>query len=249
MKKQLNKIQGLISSTFFEIIIITSENFKMLIEENNIILVCDGDELKAVKKGFSYHPISKTILILPIGIKAVNKLLKQIKNDNLQRVLLIGLGGSLSDKHQVGDVVIYQSCSYLQPEKIITKNCDRSLNNLLKSKLNASFVKGLTTNKLVDSPQEKQLLNQQSNCTVVDMESYAVMNYFDCVSVVRVISDNVDDFLPDLNSAITPDGKLDKLKMTIAFMKKPLKAVKLIQNALASLKKLEQVSRQLVVDS
>jgi nucleoside phosphorylase len=220
----------------------------MWIEDNREILVCDGDEFKAIKKGFSNHQIAENIFVLPIGINAVNKLLKQTMT-NHQKALLIGLGGSLSRKYQVGDVVIYESCSYLEQGKMITKNCDRILNNLLQSKLNASLVQGLTTDKLVASPSEKELLNQQFNCTVVDMETYAVMNYFESVSVIRVISDNVDDFLPNLNSAITPDGKLDKLKMTIAFLKEPLKAVKLIQNALISLKKLEQISRQLIINN
>lgn len=217
----------------------------MIIQDDILILVCDGDEFKAVKKGLSGNQIAENITALPIGVNAVNKVLKKTPTP----ALLIGLGGSLSDKYQVGDVVIYESCSYSRSGEILTKNCDGSLNNLLQSKLNASVVKGLTTDKLVTSPSEKKLLNQQSNCTVVDMETYAVMNYFESVSVIRVISDNFDDFLPDLNSAITPQGKLDKLQLTIAFIKEPFKTIKLIQNALISLQKLEQVSQQLILDS
>ena len=215
------------------------------LDQGILVLVCDGDELKAVKNGFSAHEIVNNIHPIPIGIKPVKKLLNNTKYSQ-KNVLIIGLGGSLSTQHQVGDVVIYESCSYLKEGKIEVKQCDRSLNNLLKSKLNAPLVKGLTINKIVTSPQEKQLLSEQSHCQVVDMESYAVMDFFPSVSVVRVISDSFADFLPDLNSAITAEGKLDNFKMAIAFMKEPLKAVKLIQNALMSLQRLEQVSSRII---
>ena len=215
----------------------------MLNDKNILILVCNGDELKVVKKGFSALQ-NNYFLPLPMGCEAVTNLFR-LQNLVPKQVLLIGLGGSLSSQYQVGDVVIYETCSYFHAGTIKTKHCDRSLTKLLQSKLNVPLVKGLTTNKLIASPIDKLKLNQDSNCTVVDMESYAVMKYFSSVAVVRVISDNRKDFLPDLNSAITCDGQLDKLKMSIAFIKEPLKALKLIKNALISLKKLEQVSRQI----
>ncbi len=77
------------------------------------------------------------------------------------------------------------------------------------------------------------------------MESFAVMSNFKSVSVVRVISDNYDDNLPDLNSAITKEGTLDNFKMSRAFIQEPLKAITLIKNALFSLKKLEEVSKKI----
>ncbi len=181
---------------------------------------------------------------LPIGINAVNQLFKTI-NYSADKALIIGLGGSLSSSYKVGDVVIYESCSYFDNGELVTKKCDRDFNNVLRSQLNAPIVKGLTTDKLIVSPSQKQLLQQQSNCSVVDMESYGVMSYFDSVSVVRVISDNVNDFLPDLNLAISDDGKLNKWRMSIVFLTQPLKAIKLIRNALISLKKLETVSRKI----
>ncbi len=216
----------------------------MFQENKLLILVCDGDEFKAVNKGFVNKNNNINIQPLPIGIEPVNKLFNNKKYSG-EKILLIGLGGSLSSDYKVGDILIYESCGYFLKGKFIQKNCDRSLNNVLKSKFNTPLVKGLTTDKLIASPQDKSQLNQESNCTVVDMESYAVMNHFESVAVVRIISDNFDEFLPDLNSAITLEKKLDKLKMTIAFIKEPLKAIKLIKNALISLNKLEEISKQI----
>lgn len=223
------------------------ENVTMIDEKDILILVCDGAEFKAVKKAFYNHSLSKNIIPLPIGIKAVNKFLisQQLPQKS---VILIGLGGSLSPKYKVGNVLIYENCNYLDKnDKIHTKYCDSTLNNWLKTKLNASFVNGLTVDNLIHSSSIKINLNNLSNAEVIDMESYAVMSYFKSVSVIRVISDNYDDNLPDLNSAITSEGKLNNLKMAIAFIKEPLKAVKLIRNALISLKILEKVSQQLKI--
>lgn len=221
----------------------------MIDEKNTLILVCDGAEFKAVKKAFYNHNLLKNIIPLPIGIKAVKKLLISKKIPQTS-VILVGLGGSLSPKYKVGNVLIYQSCSYIDKnDKIHTKYCDSTLNNWLQNKLNVSSVKGLTVDNLIHSSSTKINLNKLSNAEVVDMESYEVMNYFKSVSVIRIISDNYDDNLPDLNNAITPEGKLNNIKMAIEFIKKPLKAVKLINNALISLKVLEKVSKQLTIDN
>jgi nucleoside phosphorylase len=217
----------------------------MIDEKDILILVCHGAEFKAVKKALDNHNISKNIIPLPIGIKAVNKFLTSQKLPQYS-VILIGLGGSLSPKYKVGNVLIYENCSYIDKnDKIYTKSCDSTLNNWLKTKLNASFVNGLTVDNLIYSSITKINLSHLSNAEVIDMESYAVMSYFKSVSIIRIISDNYDDNLPDLNSAITPEGKLNNFKMAIAFIKEPQKAVKLIKNALISLKILEKVSQQL----
>lgn len=215
----------------------------MSLFDNLLILVCRGAELKAVNKGFLSSLIKSKIIGLPIGINPVNE---QLKNSNNQEkfVLLIGLGGSLSRQYKVGDVVIYNSSSYVNnQQKIEIKYCDRTLNSWLKETLNVPIVKGITTDKLINSAREK--VNLSSWGDVVDMESFAVMSHFNCVSVVRVISDNYDDNLPDLNGAITKEGSLDNFKMSRAFIQEPFKAITLIKNALFSLKKLEEVSTKI----
>ena len=74
------------------------------------------------------------------------------------------------------------------------------------------------------------------------MESFAILSYFQSATVVRIISDNYDDNLPNLNFAITPDGKLNNRKVAIALLREPLKGIKLIKNALISLKKLGAIA-------
>lgn len=207
------------------------------------ILVCEGAEYQALYRGLKPTSFSAKIITLPIGINPVHKFLQQQTIDKPEDVtLLIGLGGSLSPQYQVGDVVVYDSCSYIGDKATLqTKFCHPPLSQTLAQQLNAPLVKGVTANQLVNSPALKSTLQQESGCQVVDMETFAVMSYFPSLAVIRIISDSYNDELPDLNSAIDSEGKLNNLKMAIAFLQQPLSAIKLIRNSLISLKKLEQV--------
>lgn len=209
------------------------------------IFVCDGEELKALQKSLFSSDLKSKIFPIPIGINPVNNLLKNNRIPREKSILLIGLGGSLSPNYSVGDVVIYESCCYLDDDNLVTKNCDSQLNKYLRDRLNCPLVKGLTTDTLISQSSQKKSLFQKTSASIVDMESFALLNYFQSVSVIRVVSDNYDDDLPDLNSAITFDGKLNNRKVAIAFLKEPWKAVKLIKNALISLRKLSAIVQRL----
>ena len=95
-----------------------------------LIVVCDGDELKAVQKGLG-SIFSSQLVVVPIGIEGVKRVFT-LTNYSAKKVLVIGLGGSISPEIKVGDVVIYESCSYQEGEKRHTKNCDRDLNTWLQ---------------------------------------------------------------------------------------------------------------------
>lgn len=206
------------------------------------IFVCEGEEFKAVQKALFLSNLKRKIIPIPIGVNAVDNLLKDSQIPHNKSVLLIGLGGSLSPDYSVGDVVIYESCNYFYEGNLITKNCDLELNEYLINNLNCSLVKGLTTDTLIHKSTDKKNLFEQTYSLVVDMESFAVLSNFQSATIVRVISDNYDDNLPDLNFAITPNGKLNNRKVAIALIREPLKGIKLIKNALISLKKLGAIA-------
>lgn len=211
-----------------------------------IVLVCAGAEYEALKNGLKLTSFSPEIVTLPIGFNPVHQLLKPQKLTK-NKALLIGLGGSLSSQYKVGDVVVYENCSYLDSQNNLqTKFCNRELSSNLAEKLNLPLVKGLTSDILVNSSDLKLSLHQKTGCEIVDMESFAVMSYFSELVVIRVISDNYNDELPNLNSAINSQGKLDNVKIAIAFIKQPLPAIKFINNSLMSLKKLEQISSKII---
>ncbi len=214
-----------------------------------MIFVCAGAEYQALKKGLKQTHNLHEIIKLPIGVRPVHELLNK-REIIADKALLIGLGGSLSPDYKVGDVVIYQSCCYFnQDNNLVTKFCDNGdskFSDYLSAELNLPLVKGFTSNFLVNSYSQKISLQEKSGCDVVDMESFALMSYISELTVVRIISDNYHDNLPNLNSAINEQGKLDNVKMTIAFLQQPLSAINLIKNSLYSLKKLEEISSKIV---
>lgn len=125
------------------------------------IFVCDGEELKALQKSLFSSDLKSKIFPIPIGINPVNNLLKNSQIPKDKSILLIGLGGSLCPNYSVGDVVIYESCCYLDEGNLVTKNCDSQLNKYLRDKLNCSLVKGLTSNTLINQSSQKKSLFQK----------------------------------------------------------------------------------------
>lgn len=211
------------------------------------VLVCEGAEHQALSRGLKHTSLSTKIITLPMGISSVHRFFQEKLIDKQDNVaLLIGLGGSLSPQYQVGDVVVYQSCSYLDKKaKLQTQFCHPQLSVRLARQLKIPLVKGVTANQLVNSPALKLTLQQNSGGQVVDMETFGVMSYFPSLAVIRIISDSYSDELPNLNSAIDSEGKLNNFKMAIAFLQQPLAAIRLIRNSLIGLQKLEQVGNQI----
>jgi hypothetical protein len=210
-------------------------------------IVCEGAEYRALSRGLKHTTSFPPIITIPMGINSVERFLQQqVIHQQNHLALLIGLGGSLSPQYQVGEIVAYHSCSYLdQKAQLQTQLCHPQLSTSLARQLNVPLVQGLTANQLVNSPALKLTLQRQSGCQVVDMETFGVMSYFPSLAVIRIISDSYHDELPNLNYAIDSEGKLNNLKMAIAFLQQPLAALKLMRNSLISLKKLEQVTNQI----
>lgn len=217
----------------------------MPVTDSFIILVCNGAEYKTVKRGLRNTSLYDRIIPIPIGIQAVYRFLETSNIDRNKPVILLGLAGSLSKEYLVGDVVVYDSCCYLEKGELITKSCNERLKDYLVRRINASAVRGITSDILLSESSQKKKLFQQSQAVVVDMESFAILSYFATAAVVRVISDGVDDNLPQLNQAITATGRLDGVGVFFAFLKQPAKGITLIRNSIISLKKLEAVVKQL----
>lgn len=225
----------------------------------DIIFVPQGAEYQAVCQGLNNCTSPPQIIPIPIGVKNVSNFLIN-KEFTDQRVLLMGLAGSLTPEHSVGDVVIFESCLYIANKLQLNEKelncervkcdheatpCDRYLTKLLQEKLNLKSVKALTSDYLVHSAQDKQKLARQYQAEVVDMEGIAILDHFKSVAIIRVISDNFNDNLPNLNPVINEDGKLENKQMLIAFLKQPLAAIKLIKSSLKALKVLEETASKI----
>lgn len=226
----------------------------------NAILVPQGPEYKSICRGLSGVNGSKPpIYPIPVGVKPIIKYLDKwqesghLRESSQPRVLLMGLCGSLTSRYSVGDIVVYRSCVYGSDEKLAEKMCDRvftdEIFNNLKEK--AFLVKGLTSDRLVYSASQKRHLGEVYDAEVVDMEGFAALDVLSkagfAVAMLRVISDDLQHNLPNLNSAISADGSLQSLPLAIGMLRQPIAATRLIKGSLRGLKVLEKVTTCLFV--
>lgn len=227
----------------------------------DLILVPQGPEFKAVQRGMGPKcSLKPKLLSLPIGPKSVTNYLEQWQQkqdfsaQKASALLVMGLCGSLSSKYQPGDVVIYTDCVSFNGSELLQQQCDdvvtTELQNCLQAK--AALVRGLTSDRLIYKAEEKQQLRKDTGAEVVDMEGFAILNFFagwaTSVAMVRVISDDCYHDLPNLTSALTPSGNLQALPLAIAMFREPMGSFQLIRGALKGLQVLQQVTSYIFID-
>ncbi len=190
------------------------------------------------------------VVSIAIGMNHVQQILanRVFKVTKPQKVLIMGLCGSLVPQYTVGDPVLYQSCWNLHHEYL---NLDISLNTIIQQKLAVDFVTGLTSDRLIYQAKAKQKLSQQYPVSVVDMEGYGYIKELQqrglSVAMLRVVSDDLAGNIPDLSKAIDQDGNLQGLSMAIALLQQPVAATRLIKGSLTGLKSLQQITYKLIV--
>ncbi len=221
----------------------------------DIILVPQGSEYQAIRRGLQLLTSGSLpkVWAIPMGVNAVESYVKarDWQPKTRPNILVMGLCGSLSLQHQVGDIVVYQNCfftcsSSLQPQSTDSQ-LTASIHNRLKNK--TALVTGLTSDRLIWSAQDKLDLGRRYPVSVVDMEGFVLLNtlqqYNLRVAMVRVVSDSANHDIPDLTGAIDSTGKLQTIPTAIAMLRKPLAATRLITGALEGLKILQQVTTEL----
>jgi purine-nucleoside phosphorylase len=216
-----------------------------------VIFVPQGAEYKAVRRGLSrVSGSTPTVIAIPVGIKPFTTYLHKLQDDQRflnhpqARVLLMGLCGSLSPSYSVGKIVLYENCVYQGN----VRECDRTFTAQLYSQLHSelSLVKGVSCDRVVCSAAEKRHLGETLGADVVDMEGFAALEFFNQVGVsvamLRVVSDDSHYDIPDLTSAISPDGSLRSLPLVLTLLRRPIAATRLIRGSLQGLKVLEEVT-------
>lgn len=226
------------------------------------ILVPQGPEHKAVCQGLSRVNVPvPPVLSIPVGALPLTRYLEKLQqaghflNYPQPRVLLMGLCGSLTTRYAVGDIVLYQSCVYGSNACTLSQlQCDPALTVTLYDYLQkkAILVKALTSNRLIYAAAQKLHLGQLYGADVVDMEGFAALEVLSgagvAVAMLRVISDDCHHNIPDLSSALTPDGSLQSLPLAIGLMRQPIAAARLIRGALRGLKVLTKVTNRLFAE-
>jgi hypothetical protein len=219
------------------------------------ILVPQGVEYNAVRNGLSRITApTPPVISIPVGIPAFTRFLQQsegiasLQKQSQPKVLIMGLCGSLTPKYKIGDAVVFQDCIYQQDGNIVSHHkCDDDLTNYLEKY--GVKVKGITCDRIISSASEKRYLSQTFGADVVDMEGIAALDFFDSlnvgVGILRIVSDDSKHDLPNLNSALTPEGSLATLPLALGMLRQPIAAYRLINGSLQAIKILQQVTTKL----
>ena len=227
-----------------------------------IILVPQGAEYKAVCRGLSrVKPPKPITLPIPVGPKALTQYLKQWQQTEEylkirpSRILVMGLCGSLSAHLGVGDLVVYQDCLYQSSESISkVRECDREFTTWLHRQLGEEIplVNVFTSDRIIICAEQKRHLAQTYDTQVVDMEGFTVLEALSqtgiAVAMIRVISDDSHHNLPNLSSALSPEGSLQPLPLALGMLQQPIAAIRLVRGALHGLRVLQNVTSLLFTE-
>jgi adenosylhomocysteine nucleosidase len=132
-------------------------------------------------------------------------------------VISTGMCGATIPELKIGDLVLYTSILYLNREGeaedriICDENLLSSVANLLgEEKFTFHLGDGLTSPRVVCQPEEKLNLSKKSAVKTVDMESFFISRVAKLKSVpfliLRSVSDEVSDRLPDFDQFTRPGG-------------------------------------------
>ncbi|PZV09333.1 MAG: hypothetical protein DCF32_02610 [Leptolyngbya sp.] len=225
-----------------------------------VILVPAGAEYQAVMRGLKAIPHAPPVVAVPAGPAAFRAFLESWADRSrfaTQEILLLGLGGSLSPQHSVGDAIlleqVWSDTEGDQPPLFkggrgdLPVQCDRALVESLAQRLKVPVGTGVTCNRVITTVTEKRRLGDRYEAAVVDMESAVLLEAMPQakVAILRVISDDCSHDLPDIAGAIDPYGSLRPVVLTLSFLKKPIAALNFIRSSVKGLNTLERlVQRQ-----
>lgn len=221
------------------------------------VLVPQGMEYKTVRQGIEKNQSKIQIIAIPVGIHPLTNFLEQwaqrpeFPDKKPQGLILMGLGGSLSKKYSVGDVIVYQKCGLMNDSQENKGQCNQFLTEKVFKQLgNRTFIgEGITSDRVICAAQEKLLLGEKYQADVVDMEGYALLRWSQQlnirVAMIRVISDNCQQDLPNLTEAFGEDGSLQPFILASQMLKNPSNSIHLIRSSLQSLRVLKEVANKI----
>ena len=221
------------------------------------VLVPQGMEYQAVCQGIDKNESKIQIIAIPAGLQPLTNFLEQWQQTpNFlykipERLILMGLGGSLSLNYSVGDVILCKKCGLMGYSQESKGSCNQFLTESLFKQLGNSTIigEGISSDRIICSADEKLLLGKKHQADVVEMEGYVLLNWSEklniSVAMIRVISDGCQQDLPDLTDAFAEDGSLQSLILARQMLKNPSNSIHLIRSSLKSLQVLKEVANKI----
>ncbi|ACK65803.1 conserved hypothetical protein [Rippkaea orientalis PCC 8801] len=236
-----------------------SENINLPQNVIDCIVVPQGAEYQAVCRGMKPQNHARTkIMAIPPGIEPFSRYLTQWGKtpEFLEKpprgIILMGLGGSLAPRYRVGHRVLYLECgSMVEESDRRWKNCDQQLNRIITEQLGGTIegVRGITSDRIICLAQQKQDLGKRYQADVVDMEGIVLLDFCERwkipVTMIRVISDNFQQDLPNLTPAFNADGQLNFFRLAYQMLQYPIRSMDLIRSSLMALKQLENIAQDI----
>jgi nucleoside phosphorylase len=218
------------------------------------VFVVRGAEESAVRRGLRRAGASSEVAVHAIGIgpaaaDAAARALLTTKPAPA-RALVAGLCGGLSPALAIGDALFYASLRDSDGARMAT---DANLTARLLDTLPSaqSGVRALASATVVIAAAAKADLARRYDVDAVDMESLALVRRLtqagSAVAVLRIVSDCVDDDLPDLNAVLGADGTLSSRALLSAGLRRPAPALRMALNgscALGALRRAVEVVAQ-----
>lgn len=221
--------------------------FEVQVYVQPILLVPQGREFQAVQQGLRRAQSRAEVIAIPMGMRPVAQFLQawwpRVRTRNV-RIWVMGLCGSLTPRLEVGTAVQYDTCTTV--ERTLWQCAPFSL-----ASLDLPRVRAFSSDRPIWSVQEKRQLATTYGTDVVDMEATAILQFFADpsipVTMVRVVSDDIQYDLPDLSAAIDAAGQLRSFPLAWAMVRQPIGSLRLVQGALQGLSTLTTVGEQWAV--
>jgi Phosphorylase superfamily len=202
------------------------------------IFVPQGAEYDAVRRGAQGKTID--IIALPVGPVPVQRFLEKLPL-RWRSVVVMGLCGSLAPECKLGHAVLYETC--VSSDRPLLKTAVGLSEALGKAVSDARRVQALTADAILCTASQKQQQGRQFQAQVVDMETYPILEMLSrqgiAVSALRVVSDDWDQDLPQMEGTVDAQGNLQPLPLAFALLSNPLAGMRLVSSSLQALAALE----------
>jgi adenosylhomocysteine nucleosidase len=186
--------------------------------------------------------------------RAARRALTALPPDCRPLVAVFGIGGALSPSLAVGDAVLGVHTRLVEGDTL--PGCPATLARAADRLTAAGFTvhqgDHLTTPYVVCQAAEKRRLHAQTTALVVDMESHAIARAAQRselpLLLLRIISDDSHQDLPNLNAGLDPNYALRPLGMTATLLSHPLAAARFLRHLRHALMKLRQAADVCLTD-
>ncbi|MCL2469823.1 MAG: hypothetical protein FWF24_06310 [Alphaproteobacteria bacterium] len=196
------------------------------------------------------------VLVACSGAQALQaqKLVKQLADQGVRRLISFGLAGGLSPELQAGDLLLGVSVM------ATASGCweaDERWNKPLVGQLPDAFcVSFWGSDRTAFTAEEKNLVFRRTGCMAIDMESHivarAAARYNIPFNIVRAVSDGATFSLPPAARVpLTKEGTIDRSGIWKSIKKQPLQIKDLVtlglstHRAMQALKRAVEVLRQI----